>query len=117
MKAIVKAYKTWLDTLGFCEFSVYEYPLRINEFFSWLNERGIKRINQLKQSHINQYYSHLEKRPNQKRSGQLSNTHLNRNFIAVDKLLEFLNQMEMKNAPTPTNYRLKIDQELSLIHI
>ena len=104
-------YKTWLDTLGFCDFSVYEYPLRVNEFFRWLNENGICKITDLNQKHISQYYRYLENRKNQKRKGLLSNTHLNRNFIAVDKLLEFLNQLEMKNAPIPTNYRLKIDKE------
>ena len=111
MKVIVTEYKTWLDTLGFCQESVYEYPLRINEFFSWLTENGIGKITDLNQKHISQYHKHLENRENQKRKGLLSNTHLNRNFIAVDKLLEFLNQLEMKNAPIPTNYRLKIDKE------
>ncbi|MBL4708046.1 MAG: tyrosine-type recombinase/integrase [Flavobacteriales bacterium] len=111
MKAIVTEYKTWLDTLGFCQESVYEYPLRIKEFFRWLNENGISKITNLNQKHITQYHKHLESRENQKRKGLLSNTHLNRNFIAVDKLLEFLNQMEMKNVPTPTNYRLKIDKD------
>lgn len=111
MKAIVTEYKTWLDTLGFCNESVYEYPLRVNEFFEWMKEQGISRITNLNQTHVDQYFKHLENRPNQKRKGLLSNTHLNRNFIAVDKLLEFLNQMEMKNAPIPTNYRLKIDKE------
>lgn len=111
MKTILKEYKNWLDTLGFCDWSVYEYPLRIKEFFSWLNEKGIVKITDINQNHINQYFTYLESRPNKKRKGLLSNSHLNGNFIAVDRLLEFLHQMGMEQAPTPTNYRLKIDQD------
>jgi len=111
MKAVIEEYKTWLDTLGFCDWSVYEYPLRIKEFFNWLNEKGIIKLSDLNQNHIDQYFTHLESRPNKKRTGVLSNTHLNRNYIAVDKLLEFLHQMGMEQAPIPTNHRLKIDKE------
>src|SRR5690606_9012427 len=44
-------------------------------------------------------------------------SHLNHNFLAIDKLLEFLHQMGMNTAPTPTNYRIKLDKEARIKNI
>jgi integrase/recombinase XerD len=41
----------------------------------------------------------------------LSVAHLNKNFIAIDKLLEFLHQYGMNALPVPTNKRLKTDEK------
>jgi integrase/recombinase XerD len=105
-KAICKEYAVWLATLGFSKSLVYNYPLSIKYFFEWLQEKNIAHIALLDTSHINHYFEYLQHRPNKRRSGGLSNAHLNKNFDAVDKLLEFLHQMNMHTAPTPTNYRI-----------
>jgi integrase/recombinase XerD len=108
---IVKNYRLWLDTLGFSDGVVYELPGRINYFFEWLENKGISKINQLNQTHINQYFTYLEQRPNQRQNKKaLSVSHLNHNFDAIDKLLEFLHQHGLNTAPTPTGYRIKQDQ-------
>jgi integrase/recombinase XerD len=54
----------------------------------------------------------LETRPHKKdKKRLLSNSHLNHNFLAIDKLLEFLHQYGMTNAPVPTNRRMKMDEQ------
>jgi len=109
---IQKAYVTWLDTLGFSNGVVYDYKYRIRDFFLWLQSQGINHIKQVNQNHIKQYFDYLQTRPNKNTKGALlSISHLNHNFIAVDKLLEFLHGQGMKNTPVPTNYRMRVDKD------
>lgn len=111
-REINRNYTSWLDTLGFSSGVVMDYKERVNEFLEWLETHSVNQINQITQKHINDYFSYLETRPNKRRAGQLlSVSHLNHNFIAVDKLLEFLHTQGVHNTPTPTGYRLKVDKE------
>lgn len=119
---INKEYRNWLDTLGYSYSIIYGFDKQIKHFFEWLEkqqtctaESGINHINQLKQTHIKAYFKYLETRPNQRRkNGGLSVSHLNKLFISIDKLLEFLHQMGMEQAPTPTNYRIKLDEQVRI---
>lgn len=111
-REINKQYTAWLDTLGFSSGVVYDYNARVRDFFLWLDTQGVSRINQLEQKHINQYFNYLESRPNKNTKGALlSVSHLNHNFIAVDKLLEFLHAQGLSSAPVPTNYRMHVDKD------
>lgn len=114
---INEAYKTWLDTLGFSEGVVYEYPNRIKDFFEWLLANNIEAITDLKQAHLKEYYKYLEMRPNKKTKALLGTSHLNHNFLAIDKLLEFLHNQGMNTAPIPTHYRLKHDEQKRINNI
>lgn len=110
---IQKTYKTWLNTLGFVNTTTNNYTSSVADFFEWLNTQGIKHITALNRKHIKQYFDYLQTRPNKRRIGQfLSSSTLNDNFIALDKLCEYLHQMGMDNAPTPLNFRITIDNNL-----
>ena len=115
--AIQKEYRNWLDTLGFSNGVVYDFKLRAKEFFEWLQNQQINSIKQLTQKHLQTYFDYLQIRPNKRKDGGLSVSHLNHSFIAIDKLMEFLHQMGMETAPTPTNYRLKVDKEQRINNI
>jgi integrase/recombinase XerD len=105
-------YSKWLDTLGYSNNAIYDYTYRIRDFFEWLETQGVSQINQLTSKHITTYFNYLENRPNKRIKGALIGvSHLNHNFVAIDKLLEFLNGQGMKNTPSPTNYRMKVDKE------
>jgi len=105
-------YSRWLDMLGFAYGTVYDYSNCVRDFFEWLNVQGMSRIDQLQQKHVTTYFNYLETRPNKRRKGHLlSVSHLNHNFAAIDKLLEFLHAHGLKNAPEPTNYRLHVDKD------
>lgn len=107
---IQKEYVNWLDTLGFSNGLIYDYKFRVKDFFEWLQTQGISQINQLQQKHLQNYFDYLQKRPNKRKGAGLSVSHLNHNFMAIDKLMEFLHQIGMNTAPTPTNYRLHVDK-------
>ena len=111
-KSITAEYVTWLGTLGFSDAMIYDYKFRLHDFFQWLENRQIQSIIQLTDKHVSDYHSYLETRPNKKHKGRLlSVSHLNHNFLAIDKLLEFLHHYGMTNAPVPTNYRMKVNEQ------
>lgn len=114
---IQKEYTNWLDTLGFSNGLIYDYKFRVRDFLEWLQTQSVNQINQLTDKHINTYFDYLENRPNKRTKAGLSVSHLNHNFCAIDKLMEFLYQMGMENIPTPTNYRLKVDKQLRINNI
>jgi len=103
-------YESWLDTLGFSTGLIYDYKFRIRDFLQWLQIQNIHHITQLKTEKIHAYINYLQSRPNKRKTGGLSITHLNHNFMAIDKFLEFLHQIGMNTAPTPLNYRIKPDK-------
>ena len=102
-KKIIEEYKIWLDTLGFSNAMVYDYKFRIKDFLEWLEDKQITNINLLNNRHITEYHKYLETRPNKLLRGRLlSASHLNHNFLAIDKLCEFLHHYGMETAPQPT---------------
>lgn len=111
-REINKSYTAWLDTLGFSDGTVYDWKYRVRDFLDWLETQSVIQINQLRQKHVHDYFTYIENRPNKRNNGALlSVSHLNHNFIAVDKLLEFLHSQGLQNVPSPTNYRLKVDED------
>ena len=117
MEALQNEYKNWLDTLGFSGGLVYDYTFRIRDFLHWLKTQNINHITQLKTPTIYSYIAHLQTRPNKRRTGGLSVAHLNHNFMAIDKFLEFLHQIGLETAPIPTNYRIKPDNQARINNI
>lgn len=114
---IKNEYATWLNTLGFSGGVVIDYKARARDFFEWLQTKNINAVTIITQKDVTDYFAYLQTRPNKRRNVALSASHLNHNFLAIDKLLEFLHQMGMNTAPTPTNYRIKLDKEARIKNI
>lgn len=114
---IQKEYTYWLDTLGFSDGLIYDYKFRVRDFLEWLELQNITSINLLNDKHVYHYFDHLQIRPNKRRTGGLSIAHLNHNFMAIDKLLEFLHQMDVATAPVPTNFRITPDKQTRINNI
>ena len=110
-KTIISEYGVWLDTLGYSNAMVYGYKLHLRDFFVWLENREINNITQITAKHITDYHAHLETRPNKMFKGRLlCAPYLTHHFTAVDKLLEFLHQYGVQNAPVPVKRSTKIDK-------
>lgn len=108
---IYNGYVKWLEALGFSDGLVYDYKFKVTDFFEYLELKNINSITQIKQSHINTYFEHIQTRPNKRtQNGSLSPSHLNHHFSAIDKLCEFLHQIGMNKAPIPPNFRIKQDK-------
>ena len=99
-------FDTWLKTLGFSSSVQYQYPQMLGYFFRYLEERGICNAQQLSSEIIYQYFDYLERTTGKLTRKAFSPAYLNKNFDAVDKFLEFLQQMGMQDIPSPTKYRI-----------
>jgi integrase/recombinase XerD len=109
---ILNEYTVWLDTLGYADSIAYYSTQSIRLFFEWMEEKQVQHITKLSNKHINEYYNYLETRKNKRiKDCLLSVAHLNKNYFAIDKLLEFLHHYGMDNAPVPTNKRIKTDKQ------
>jgi integrase/recombinase XerD len=110
-------YAVWLNTLGFSGGVVTDYRDRVKDFFEWLQTKNINAVNIITQKNITDYFDYLQTRKSKRANRALSVSHLNHNFLAIDKLCEFLHQMGMSQAPTPINYRIKPDKEQRIKNI
>lgn len=109
--AIQNKYAQWLGILGFSAVIIYDYNFCIRDFFQWLQAKNIYAVNLITQKHIENYFAYLQTRPNKRKKGVLSIARLNHNFNAVDKLCEFLHQMDLQTAPIPTNFRINPNEQ------
>ena len=89
-KVLLQDFKQWLDVLGYAESTVYNLPNHLQEFFKYLENLNINELNYIQTSHVTNYYKTLQERPNQRRSGGLSNGYLNKHQQALFKFREYL---------------------------
>lgn len=114
-KVLVISYKQWLDILGYAESTVYNLPNHLQEFFHYLEQKSITNINHITSRTTKEYYSYLQERNNERRSGSLSKSYLNKHQQALKKFKEYLqnhNQkginIHLKYETNPTEEKLNI---------
>lgn len=110
-KAIQQAFLQWVDTLGLGNATQTNCRHCSKDFFRWLQGKNINQISQLNQQHITDYAEHLQQRQNRYRGGGLSASYLNKNLDVLDRLLEFLQQIELQGTPIPPRVRFRIDEQ------
>jgi integrase/recombinase XerD len=106
-KALIESYTEYLQTLGFATSTVYDYPRFVASFLAYLQQNGTHQINTLTTKTVFTYFKHLEQVRGERTNRTFSTSHLNRNFGAIDKFLEFLHHMGAQNTPSPTCYKLE----------
>lgn len=105
-----KAYREWLDILGYCKESADHMPAIIREFLHFLETNKINQITELKPKHYKSYFNHISSRSNLRRGGGLSNNYLNKHIQSLEKFYEFLIHKGTQGVP-PVNLRqLKLEK-------
>ena len=89
-KLLVTNYKEWLDILGYAESTVYYLPNHLQEFFYYLECHGHSDINRITTQTVKDYYNKLKERTNERQSGALSKSYLNKHQQALRKFKEYL---------------------------
>ena len=105
--AIHIEYIHWLSALGYSKSTQGICSNAMKLFFNWLDRQNIMKISRLQETHIQSYYDYLLIRPNQRFNRGLSDSYLNKQYDAVDKLLTFLHQQGSLKLIPPTGYRIK----------
>lgn len=104
-----KAYREWLDILGYCKESTDHMPAIIREFLHYLERQGRTQITQLTPKDYKGYFNHISSRSNLRRGGGLSNNYLNKHIQSLEKFYEFLIHKGTQGVP-PVNLRqLKLE--------
>jgi integrase/recombinase XerD len=85
-------YKEWLALLGYAENTVYNMPLFMREFFHWLENEEVKKVEQISAQHVHDFIFHLKKRPHATHGGKLSTGHINKYHQALVLLSQFVRQ-------------------------
>lgn len=114
-KLLVANYKEWLDILGYAESTVYYLPNHLQEFFYYLECHGHSDINRITTQTVKDYYNKLKERANERQSGALSKSYLNKHQQALKKFKEYLQNhnykdfnVHLKNETNPTEEKLNI---------
>lgn len=104
-----KAFKEWLDILGYVPATVYGLPIAAREFLHFLERQDCREINQLTSKHIKDYYAYLTSRSSERQGGALSTNYINHHFWALEKFFEFLHHKGTQNLPEVNLKRLKVN--------
>jgi len=105
-----RAFKEWLDILGYNPQTVYGMPTNIREFLHFLENNGVNQINQIQSKDYKKYFNHISSRPNQRRGGGLGNVYINQQIQALEKFYEFLQHKGTTGVPPVTLKQLKLDR-------
>jgi len=111
----VANYKEWLDILGYAESTVYYLPNHLQEFFYYVEQRQIRTLTEITPRTIKDYYRELKERANERRSGSLSKSYLNKHQQALKKFKEYLQNhnyndfnIHLKSETNPTEEKINI---------
>lgn len=114
-KTLLMSFKDWLDILGYAESTVYYLPNHLQEFFYYLEQNHIKSINQITAKIVKEYYSELKERANERQSGALSKSYLNKHQQALKKFKDYLQNhnhkginIHLKSEQQPTEEKLNV---------
>ncbi len=114
-KLFVGNYKEWLDILGYAESTVYQLPNHLQEFFYYVEKQQIKTLTGITPKTIKEYYKELKERVNERTSGSLSKSYLNKHQQALKKFKEYLQNhnynnfnIHLKTEKNPTEEKLNI---------
>lgn len=85
-------FKEWLALLGYAENTVYNMPICAHEFFNWLENEEIKKVEEITAQHVHDFIFHLKQRPHAMHGGKLSNAHVNKYHQGLILLSQFVRQ-------------------------
>jgi integrase/recombinase XerD len=89
---IIASFKEWLQTIGYCEQTVYQLPNHIQEFLFYAESKGHAGLWQINNDLIKEHYYKLKLRTNKRKGGGLSNSYLNKHLQAFEKFSDYLRQ-------------------------
>jgi integrase/recombinase XerD len=86
------AFQKWLRTLNFEPTTINYNPIRVREFFYWLENQGIKAIMEITKPVILKYFDYLKGRKNQTKNGKLSKNTLRTHQQSLRRFARYLRE-------------------------
>ena len=110
-----KEYGIWLKSLGYSEQTVYAFPSHVREFLHWLESSNHFKLNNLTQDLVHAFMTYFKQRPNQRRGGGLSKSHINKQGLALNLLFKYLHLTSQLKIKITLPYVGKDEQKTKLI--
>jgi len=85
-----KAFKIWMEHLGYSASSVYSYPFHVREYLHWLEQNGQNQITKINKATVNAFITYFKHRPHQRQGGSLSASHINKQIFSLRLLSKYL---------------------------
>jgi site-specific recombinase XerD len=86
-----KAFKEYLQILGYAEPTVNSWPVHVRELLHWFEKQNVKQITSVQSKTVDEFISYIKRRKNLKYKGGLSSSHINKIINAVNTFAKFLN--------------------------
>ena len=87
---IEKAFKNWLEKLGYGKEAVRQFPVQIREYLHWLERNGQREISKINQATGGAFMTYFKNRPHERHGGSLSQSHINKEIYALNLLFKYL---------------------------
>ena len=89
---LVAELREWLAVLGYAESSVREIPRRAEEFLAFLEINGVEEIASIQKENLQDFLFFLQTRENYRRTGKLSQSHINKYIQSLKLLSKYVRQ-------------------------
>lgn len=87
MEKLIQRFKVHLERLGYSKTTLYMLPRCVKEF---LEVQQIKELNTITPAQIQKHHEYLQTRPNKRRPGGLSESHINHHVYALKTFFKWL---------------------------
>jgi integrase/recombinase XerD len=93
-RELLQDFSQYLERMGYNKGSQTALPSCVQEFFHWLEKIGINQLENITPQHIRKHYDYLTERPNQTRSGGLSDSQINHHIYALKTFMNYQEESE-----------------------
>jgi len=85
-----KAFKNWLEKLGYGSDAVRQFPLQIREYLYWLESNGQEGLEKINRATGGAFMTYFKSRPHERHGGGLSQAHINKRIYSLNLLFKFM---------------------------
>ena len=103
-RILQQKFKDWLQTLNYSKSTYYGAPLQLKEFLIYLENENITEIKNTKTENLTNFIEQFKNRKNQRRSGGLSISHINKQIDTINKFYKYLHQSNQVEKLLKINY-------------
>ena len=96
-RRLQESFTEWLQLLNFEPSTIYYSPLRLVEFFNWLEINNITETGQITRKTIAAYFDYLKTRQHQRKGGKLSKNYLRTHLQTLRKFSRYLRETEQES--------------------
>lgn len=96
------AFKQWLQALNFNKKTITGNPVRVREFFYWLEANGTNTISSINNPLVTKYFDYLKERQNQRKGGRLSKNTLRTYQQSLKRFARYLRETGQESFETGT---------------